>query len=280
MMQWLVTGCSSGLGLELARAILKSGQKCIASSRNPSKTPEAVAEIEELGGVWITLDVAGPHIEASIADCIKVHGPIDVLVNNAGYADGGVLEAFNLDNAHAQMETNFFGPIRTIKAVLPTMREQKAGVIINVSSAEFWEPHPVASVYAASKFAIEGLSEALSGELSAFGIRVLIAEPGGMRTDFFDPKNVKAAELPKAYEGTMADFVMQALLASHGKQGLDPRKTAEAIVTEVLQPSTNPPLLRLPLGKESLGWMKSRAQKLSETANAFEEVALAADFES
>lgn len=101
-----------------------------------------------------------------------------------------------------------------------------------------------------------------------------------MRTDFFDPKNVKAAELPKAYEGTMADFVMQALLASHGKQGLDPRKTAEAIVTEVLQPSTNPPLLRLPLGKESLGWMKSRAQKLSETANAFEEVALAADFES
>jgi NAD(P)-dependent dehydrogenase (short-subunit alcohol dehydrogenase family) len=91
-MQWLVTGCSSGLGLELARTIVRSGQRCIASSRNPSKTPEAVAEIEKLGGVWITLDVAGPDVEASIAECVKVHGSIDVLVNNAGYADGGVLE--------------------------------------------------------------------------------------------------------------------------------------------------------------------------------------------
>lgn len=92
-MQWLVTGCSSGLGLELARAILRSGQKCIASSRSPAKTPEAVAEIEQLGGVWITLDVAGSDVEHSVAECIRVHGHIDVLVNNAGYADGGVLEA-------------------------------------------------------------------------------------------------------------------------------------------------------------------------------------------
>jgi NAD(P)-dependent dehydrogenase (short-subunit alcohol dehydrogenase family) len=93
-MQWLITGCSSGLGLDLARTVLQSGQKCIASSRYPAKTPGAVAEIEKLGGVWITLDVASPDLEVVLADCVAKHGPIDVLVNNAGYADGGVLEEF------------------------------------------------------------------------------------------------------------------------------------------------------------------------------------------
>jgi hypothetical protein len=109
---------------------------------------------------------------------------------------------------------------------------------------------------------------------------MLIAEPGGMGTNFFNPNNVRVPEIPEAYRATMADFVLQALLASHGKQDLDPIKTAEAIVKEVLEPSADPPLLRMPLGKESLGGMKSRAQTLSETATAFEKVALGADFES
>ena len=125
-----------------------------------------------------------------------------------------------------------------------------------------------------------GLSEALSGELSAFGIRVLIAEPGGMRTSLLNPSTLQVPNLPDAYKGTMADFVMQAVLSSHGKQMLDPRKTAEAIVKEVLEPSSKTPLLRMPLGEESLKGMKSRAQEFSETASAFEKVALAADFES
>lgn len=92
-MQWLVTGCSSGLGLELARAILASGQKCIATSRNPSKTPEAVAEIERLGGIWAALDVAASDLESRLREIVDKHGTIDVLVNNAGYAAGGPLEA-------------------------------------------------------------------------------------------------------------------------------------------------------------------------------------------
>ncbi len=113
-----------------------------------------------------------------------------------------------------------------------------------------------------------GLSEALSGELSAFGIRVLIAEPGGMRTSLLNPRTLQVPNLPDAYKGTMADFVMQAVLSSHGKQMLDPRKTAEAIVKEVLEPSSKTPPLRMPLGEESLKGMKSRAQEFSETASA------------
>lgn len=91
-MQWLVTGCSSGLGLELARAILASGQRCIASSRNPDKTPLAVAEIEKLGGIWVKIDVAASDFEIRLTELVDKHGVIDVLVNNAGYAAGGVLE--------------------------------------------------------------------------------------------------------------------------------------------------------------------------------------------
>jgi hypothetical protein len=113
-------------------------------------------------------------------------------------------------------------------------------------------------------------------ELSDFGIRVLIAEPGGMRTSFFDPANVHAAELPEAYKSTTADFVMQALLSMHGTQALDPQKTAEGIVTEVLEPSG---FLRMPFGGESCGLMKKRAAGLGESADAFEGRALAADFE-
>lgn len=100
-----------------------------------------------------------------------------------------------------------------------------------------------------------------------------------MRTDFMDPRNMKAPELPEAYKGTMADHVMQVLLSMHGKQGLDPKKTAEAIVKEVLEPCADPPLLRLPFGRESLASMKGRAKMLAENAGAFEKVALAADIE-
>ncbi|TVY89037.1 Retinol dehydrogenase, partial [Lachnellula willkommii] len=155
-MQWLVTGCSSGLGLELARAILASGQQCIATSRNPSKTPSAAAEIERLGGIWAALDIAAPDLESRLGEIVDKHGTIDVLVNNAGYAAGGPLETMEIEAIQSQMETNFLGPIRAIKAVVPSMRENGSGVIVNVSSAEYWDPHAGCSVYSASKFALEG----------------------------------------------------------------------------------------------------------------------------
>ncbi|TVY51275.1 putative oxidoreductase YusZ [Lachnellula cervina] len=277
-MQWLVTGCSSGLGLELARAILASGHKCIATSRNPSKTPEAVAEIERLGGIWAALDVAASDLEFRLGEIVDKHGTIDVLVNNAGYAAGGPLEAMGIEAIQNQMETNFLGPIRAIKALVPSMRENRSGIIVNISSAEYWDPHAGCSLYSASKFALEGLSESLATELSAFGIRVLIVEPGGMRTSFVAPETITKPVLPDAYKGTMTDFVLSAILAMHGEQKLDPRKAAEAVVEEVLRPCGTPPVLRLPLGKESLEGMRGKAGRLVGNADVCEAVALGADF--
>ena len=176
------------------------------------------------------------------------------------------------------MTTNFFGPIKTIQAIMPSMRLRKSGTIVNISSAAFWTPHPVTSVYSASKFALEGLSEALAAEVSSFNIRVLIVEPGGMRTDFLDPQKITVPEIPEAYKGTMADHIMQMLTNGHGKQALDPKKSAEAILQEVIKSSAEPPLLRLPLGKESLEGMKAKAGDLESNATAFEKVALQADF--
>jgi len=123
-----------------------------------------------------------------------------------------------------------------------------------------------------------GLSEALAGELSVFGIRVLIVEPGGMRTSFVNPKTIQKPFIPEAYKGTAADFVLTAILQMHGKQNLDPKRSAEAIVKEVINPCSNPPLLRLPLGRESHEGMKKTAEKLAINADACEKIALGADF--
>jgi NAD(P)-dependent dehydrogenase (short-subunit alcohol dehydrogenase family) len=270
-MLFLVTGCSSGLGLSLCRAILEAGHHCITSSRNPSKTPDAVADIEKLGGKWITLDVASSDLETDFQDILEEYGPIDVLINNAGFVSGGVFEAYTLDNARAQMETNFFGPLRLMKAIIPSMRERKSGVIVNISSSAFWRAFPVIGVYAASKFALEGLSESLAMELSPFGIRMLLVEPGGMRTSFVD--NADVPEIPDAYKGTIAEYVLNAMVSMESFRQ-DVEKTAKAIVQEVLKPRADPALLRMPLGKESMGTMRARIEEYKQTADAREEVAL------
>ena len=116
---------------------------------------------------------------------------------------------------------------------MPSMRLRKSGTIVNISSAEFWGPHPCTSVYSASKFALEGLSEALVAEVSLFNIRVLIVEAGGMRTNLLDPRRLSMPEIPRAYKRTMADLGLQGIANSHGNQALDPKKSAEAIVQEI-----------------------------------------------
>lgn len=193
------------------------------------------------------------------------------------------------------MEVNFFGPMRLMKALIPRMRERKQGVIVNVSSAVFWAAHPGVGMYAASKFALEGkfnrvmscsnadwvsigLSESLSGELAPFGIRVIIAEPGEMRTKFVDADKVSHVSVPEAYKGTPAESVLNFITQRDGKQGIDPERVANAIVQQVVgSPNPNPPL-RLPLGTECLEFLTTKASSLAKLAEASVSLAKDCDF--
>lgn len=157
---WLITGCSSGFGLALARTVLAHGHNVLATSRNPSKSPEAKAEIEKHPHArWLALDVCSPakDIEAVISQASTIFGQIDVLVNNAAYAVLGAAEDVSEAMAKREFDTNYWGVLRVIKAVLPQMRERQSGTIVNMSSIAGLTGIPGASAYAASKWAIEGM---------------------------------------------------------------------------------------------------------------------------
>lgn len=186
---WLITGCSSGFGLSLAKYTLKQGHRVLATSRNPSKTPDLVSDFEKIGGKWLPLDVTASDLEDKVHAAESVYGRVDVLVNNAGYSVLGAVENISVKDTMSQMDANFMGPFRIMKSVLPGMRARRSGTIMNISSAQGLCPSPVCGIYAASKGALENLSESLSVEVEPFGIRVLIVEPGAFRTSFSSSKN-------------------------------------------------------------------------------------------
>lgn len=153
---WLITGCSSGFGLAIARHAQSNGHKVIATSRNPSKTPELVREIEDNGGRWVALDLDDPN-SARVIDDLEAQGTaVDVLVNNAGAALLHAAEYITDDEARAQFETVFFGPYRLVRAVLPHMRKRRFGIIVNISTGASLEGRESMGIYSASKAAFDG----------------------------------------------------------------------------------------------------------------------------
>ncbi|PKS06192.1 hypothetical protein jhhlp_007509 [Lomentospora prolificans] len=153
---WLITGCSSGIGLELVRQAQANGDIVIATSRNPSRTPDVVAEIESKGGRWVKLDVDEPDCDQVIHDLEKAGFEIDVLVNNAGYSIHGAAESFTEREVRALMETLYFGPYRLTRAVVPYMRKWRFGVVTQISTGAALEGRPSMGIYAAGKAALEG----------------------------------------------------------------------------------------------------------------------------
>ncbi|KAK4892732.1 hypothetical protein LTR27_008831 [Elasticomyces elasticus] len=283
---WLITGTSSGLGMCLARAVLEAGHRVIATSRSPFKSTRSIEDLEKSGnGKWVQLDVASDELEHQVEACIKVFGQVDVLVNNAGYGSGGALEDISLAEIHRQMEVNFFGPVRTIKALIPHMRERGSGTIINVTSTVGFSGMPALSMYAASKHALEGLSESLAGELGPFGVRVMIAEPGDMRTEFVTQKSSTLAPLSLPYKGTVVEYVTNAVLGMHGKQLLDPELSARRIVEAVSGEGTDWPenresYLRLVLGRQCFGSMEAKVKMLQDNLEAMRTVSYSVDFDA
>ena len=236
----LITGCSSGFGLETALAFARRGDTVVASMRDPAKAT-ALLDRAEHEGLRLDVPVLDVTDDASVVTAVGEiearHGGVDVLVNNAGVAYGGPIETIDVDRARAVVETNLWGAVRTIRAVLPCMRAKGAGVVVNVSSAAGRVPSgPYAGFYSMSKHALGALSEALAWEVEPLGIRVTCVEPGFFSTEIY-AKGDAGVDLTSPYgadSAWIADFMLKSVEVTGG----DAATVAGAIVAAVEDPRT------------------------------------------
>jgi NAD(P)-dependent dehydrogenase (short-subunit alcohol dehydrogenase family) len=261
---WLITGCSSGFGRELALAAVAAGDRVMATARRP----EALADLAEQDGIGTTaLDVTDPaSIDAAVQATLAAYGRIDVLVNNAGSLVLGAVEEVTMAELRQQMEVVFFGAAEVTKAVLPLMREQGSGTIVQMSSLGGQKTYPGFGAYHAAKWALEGLSETLATELAPLGVRVLIVEPGAFRTEFNNNKYV--TEQTAAYQDT-AGATRRFTQELSGVEPNDPVKGAAAIL-KVLDSDRLP--LRLLLGGDAVDGLREHHEALLAEVAAWEEI--------
>ncbi|KAI0144119.1 putative short-chain oxidoreductase [Hypoxylon sp. NC0597] len=213
---WLITGASSGFGESLARLVLAGGHNLIATSRNPSRTPDFVAEVNAReGSKWVKLDVDDRDSDKLIESLEASGHKIDVLVNNAGYCIYGPMETLIEDEVRAHMDTLYFGPIRLIRAVLPHMRKRRYGVIVNISSGAALDGKESMGAYAGAKAGLDGMSKVLAKEVAPFGIRTLTITPGSFNTNLMNTPIIGKNPLPDDYKGSEAEMLMHYL--SNGK---------------------------------------------------------------
>ncbi|OLY91080.1 Short-chain dehydrogenase [Cnuella takakiae] len=268
---WFITGASSGFGAELAKAAIDRGDQVVATFRKAAQASDFT--IAHQGkGLGVLLDVTQPaQIEAAVQRALQQFGRIDVLVNNAGYGTIGAVEEFSMQEVRDQFETNFFGAVALTKAVLPLMREQKSGHILAISSAAGFKATGGFGIYNASKFALEGFNEALAQEVSPFGIKVTIVQPGPFRTQFAGSSVKLAGTRMDEYKTTPVAQMYHYISRIDGRQEGDPVKGAHAIVDFVHGEGKT---LRLPLGKHSLDAIKAKLRAVQADLDANEQVAL------
>ncbi|MEW2414303.1 oxidoreductase [Streptomyces sp. NPDC046866] len=274
---WLITGASSGFGRTLADAALAAGDTVVAAVRRPDALAEyAAAHPGRL--VPVALDVSDTAAAATVvAEAVERFGRIDVLVNNAGRGLVGAVEETSDAELRDLMDLHFFGPAALIRAVLPHMRAQKSGAVVQMSSMGGRLSFPGVGAYSATKFALEGLTEALAGEVAPYGITCLIVEPGAFRTGFAGAGALQstATTLP-AYEDTVG-AVRTGLPESDGSQPGDPVKAAAAILAAL---DAEQPPLRLALGNDAVDAIRAHAEASSAELDAWEAVARATTFEA
>ena len=258
----LVTGSSSGIGYETALLLARYGFDTFATMRNMNKSKEIteVSKRENLPLRVMQLDV---NDDRSVADAIKnilnEKKSIEVVVNNAGYGLMGSVEDSSLDEIKAQFETNFFGAIRVIKEVIPIMRKQRSGTIVNVSSVAGRIGFPMGSAYVSSKFALEGLSESMSYELKQFGIKIVLIEPGVINTNFAFVTPKKALEANSSYSQLMNK--MEENLFSTIANGTPPKDVANVILHSITKES---PEHRYLVGNDAVELINARKNSTDE----------------
>ena len=271
---WFITGCSTGFGRELAQHILGRGGRAVVTARDASRVEDLVADAADRA-LALPLDVTKPaQVTAAVQAAEQTFGAVDVLVNNAGYGYMAAVEEGEDGEIRAQFEANLFGLVAMTQTVLPGMRARKRGHIVNISSQGGLVGFPGVGFYNASKFAVEGLSEALAGEIGPLGLGVTIVEPGPFRTDW----GGRSLRAPKheieAYAET-AGARRRGISGYSGKQAGDPVRAAAAIVKAV--ESEHPPL-HLLLGRQALDVVRGKLAALSAEIDAWEATSLSADY--
>jgi NAD(P)-dependent dehydrogenase (short-subunit alcohol dehydrogenase family) len=270
---WLITGSSRGFGRSLAQAVLAAGHQLIATARST----DPLAELAEHYGEQVravSLDVTDPAAAQRAADtAVTEFGHLDVVVNNAGYANVAPIETIDPDDFRAQIETNFFGLVNVTRAALPLLRRQRSGHFIQFATIGARAGAPGLAAYQSAKWAVEGFSEVLATDVSSFGVKVTIIEPGAFRTDW-GGSSMEVADFGADYEATVGALARH-LRQTTGSEPGDPDRAAQAILT--IAQTAEPPL-RLLLGGSAYRTAQLVTQQRAETDDRWRELSESADF--
>lgn len=271
---WFITGAGSGIGTATAKAALQAGDRVVATGRNLDKVRNALRYVAGENLAFVQLDVSD-EVEAKTAveEAVKRFGRIDVLVNNAGYSLLGNFEEMTTAEIERQFATNFYGVVYVMRAVLPIMRQQQSGHIINISSVAGVVGFKHCAAYAASKFAVEGISLSVAAEVEGFGIKITLVEPGFFRTDLLDDRNVRWPS--NAIEDYAAEGNVQDTWSVYnGTQQGDPAKLGDALVK--IAGMENPPKLFV-AGSDALATIASAVEERLQATRAHEELSKSTD---
>lgn len=274
MKTWFITGASRGFGLRIARLALEQGDNVVATARRAEAVIEALGNRERL--LALPLDVTDEaQAKAAAAAAVEAFGSIDVLLNNAGFGLLGAVEEASAADVEAVYRTNVFGLLGVTRAVLPVMRAQRSGRILNISSIGGYRGAAGFGVYSSTKFAVEGLSEALHAELAPLGVHVTVVEPGYFRTDFLDATSLTVSGGEIADYAETAGRVRQvAADLNHGQPG-DPDKLAQVLVD--FADAANPPV-RLPLGSDTVAAIEAKHVADAAIVAKWRAVSVSTDF--
>jgi NAD(P)-dependent dehydrogenase (short-subunit alcohol dehydrogenase family) len=274
MPTWFITGCSTGLGRYLALTVLSRKWNAVVTARDPAAIADVVADYPDTA-LALKLDVAK---SSQIADAVQQaqarFGGIDVLVNNAGYGYRGAVEEASQAETRELFDTNFFGLVAMTQAVLPGMRARGSGYIVNVSSVGGRMAAPGSAFYSATKFAVEGMSDALRKEVKPLGIGVMVVEPSGFRTDFAGRSLRQSARTIDAYAPT-AGKRRKENITNDGKQAGDPVRAAEAIIKAL---AADTPPFRLALGRDAVKRIGAEMDAQRRDLDTWADVAIGADY--
>ena len=270
---WFITGASRGFGLQILRDALRRGDSVVGTARNPQAVIDAASEDARL--LAVKLEVTNEaEAQQAVQAAIDRFGRIDVLVNNAGYGLLGAVEESSAEEVRAVFDVNVFGLLNVTRAVLPFMRKQRSGHILNFSSVGGYSSHTGWGVYGATKFAVEGISEALSEELRPLGIHSTVVEPGFFRTDFLSSTSLVPTKARITdYAETVGRMRTFAAGADHKQPG-DPKKLSQAIQQLVDNPK---PPVRLPLGSDTVARIRAKNQFVEAELTEWLDLALSTD---